>query len=65
MGRAGGLLGGDGVLDNNDFIAFINLFFAEAPLADVGRQGGVAPGDGQLDNNDFIVFINLFFDGCP
>ncbi|MFT3686817.1 MAG: GC-type dockerin domain-anchored protein [Phycisphaerales bacterium] len=64
LGRQGGLTGGDGQLDNNDFIAFINLFFVQAPLADVGSQGGFTPGDGQFDNNDFIVFINLFFSGC-
>ncbi len=65
MGRQGGVLGGDGLLDNNDFIVFIDLFFADAPLADVGRQGGIAPGDGLFDNNDFVVFIDSFFAGCP
>ncbi len=64
LGRAGGLIGGDNQLDNNDFIAFISHFFNQAPLSDVGRQGGVGPGDGLFDNNDFIVFIDQFFAGC-
>jgi hypothetical protein len=65
LGRQGGEPGGDGMLDNNDFIAFINHFFNQAPLSDMGRQGGVEPGDGLFDNNDFIVFIDAFFTGCP
>ncbi|HYD01283.1 MAG TPA: GC-type dockerin domain-anchored protein [Phycisphaerales bacterium] len=64
IGRQGGVLGGDGVLDNNDFVVYIDLFFGDAPLADVGRQGGIAPGDGSWDNNDFVVFIAAFFAGC-
>ncbi|MBY0307513.1 MAG: hypothetical protein K2Q09_02110 [Phycisphaerales bacterium] len=65
VGGAGGVAGYDGVLDNNDFIAFIDLFFAGNPLADVGAAGGVAGQDGSWDNNDFIAFINFFFNGCP
>ncbi len=64
VGVQGGVPGQDGVLDNNDFIAFINLFFAMDPLADRGVQGGVPGSDGLFDNNDFIVFINQFFAGC-
>jgi hypothetical protein len=64
VGRQGGVLGGDGLLDNNDFVVFIDMFFRQAPLADVGRQGGVGPGDGAFDNNDFVVFIDSFFAGC-
>ncbi|HZW05785.1 MAG TPA: GC-type dockerin domain-anchored protein [Phycisphaerales bacterium] len=64
LGRQGGVPGGDGLLDNNDFIVFIDYFFAGNPLADVGRQGGVSPGEGAFDNNDFVVFIDLFFAGC-
>jgi hypothetical protein len=64
LGGAGGLVGPDGVLDNNDFIAFINLFFASDSAADQGSAGGVPGHDGALDNNDFIAFINLFFVGC-
>ena len=64
LGVAGGGNGWDGVLDNNDFIAFINLFFEVNAKADMGRAGGETGADGAFDNNDFIVFINRFFDGC-
>jgi len=64
MGSAGGVAGADGVLDNNDFIAFINRFFAGDAAADMGVAGGFAGTDGVLDNNDFIVFIGRFFGGC-
>jgi hypothetical protein len=64
LGSVGGLVGDDGVLDNNDFIAFVDLFFAGNPAADLGRVGGLPGGDGVFDNNDFIVFIDLFFAGC-
>ncbi|MDP1663105.1 MAG: right-handed parallel beta-helix repeat-containing protein [Phycisphaerales bacterium] len=65
IGRTGGVPGADGERNNNDFIVFIDYFFAANPLADVGRTGGVAPGDGVFDNNDFIVFIDQFFTFCP
>jgi hypothetical protein len=65
VGVQGGVPGHDRVLDNNDFIVFINLFFAGDAAADVGVQGGLAGHDGQFDNNDFIAYINLFFSGCP
>jgi hypothetical protein len=61
--RQAGLLGPDGALDNNDFIAFIDLFFGRSPLADIGAQGGVEGRDDAWDNNDFIVFIGWFFSG--
>jgi hypothetical protein len=64
LGAQGGAAGHDGVLDNNDFVVFIDYFFNHNPLADVGRQGGVTPGDGAWDNNDFVVFIDQFFAGC-
>ncbi len=64
LGGQGGVHAPDGVLDNNDFIVFIDDFFAQDPAADVGVQGGVAGHDGVFDNNDFIVFIGLFFAGC-
>jgi hypothetical protein len=64
VGGQGGVHGPDGVLDNNDFIVFIDLFFAHDPIADRGIQGGVAGTDGAWDNNDFIVFIDQFFAGC-
>jgi hypothetical protein len=64
LGSTGGVHAPDGHLDNNDFIAFIDYFFASDPLADFGSQGGVAPGDGHFDNNDFVVYIDRFFNGC-
>jgi hypothetical protein len=51
----------DGIIDGNDFIAFINSFgignVAESSLADVN-------GDGIIDGNDFVAFINSFAAGC-
>jgi hypothetical protein len=62
IGGPGGLPPGDGFYDNNDFIVFINAFFAgNNAVADLGSAGGVATPDGLLDNNDFIVFIDAFF----
>jgi hypothetical protein len=64
VGSTGGVSGADGVLDNNDFVVFIDTFFAQAPAADVGVTGGVPGADGAWDNNDFIVYIDQFFAGC-
>jgi 1,4-alpha-glucan branching enzyme len=66
IGGAGGeaVSCGDGNLDNNDFIVFINRFFDQDPLADIGGEGGEEGSDGILDNNDFIIFIGWFFAGC-
>jgi hypothetical protein len=63
LGIQGGAPGDDGLLDNNDFVAFINLFFNNDLRADLGIQGGAFGHDGLLDNNDFVVFINMFFQG--
>lgn len=64
VGIQGGSVGTDCVLDNNDFIAYIDLFFSQAAAADIGSQGGVSGPDGTFDNNDFVVFIDAFFMGC-
>ncbi|MDP1661125.1 MAG: GC-type dockerin domain-anchored protein [Phycisphaerales bacterium] len=65
IGVQGGLPGSDGLLDNNDFVVFIDAFFSQnADRADIGRQGGVFGSDGAFDNNDFVVFIDRFFAGC-
>jgi hypothetical protein len=64
LGIQGGLPGRDGVHDNNDFIVFINYFFAMDARADLGRQGGLFGPDGLFNNNDFIVFIDQFFAAC-
>ncbi len=64
VGRQGGVRGADGHLDNNDFVVFIDLFFAGDVRADLGVQGGVPGRDGTFDNNDVVVFIDRFFGGC-
>ena len=61
IGSQGGLAGPDGLLDNNDFVVFIDLFFRQSVLADMGAQGGEEGSDGAWDNNDFVVFIGWFF----
>ncbi|MFT3686548.1 MAG: GC-type dockerin domain-anchored protein [Phycisphaerales bacterium] len=61
VGVAGGSVGHDRVLNNNDFIAFITLFFGNDPAADLGVAGGTPGSDGAWNNNDFIAFINAFF----
>ncbi|MBY0307562.1 MAG: hypothetical protein K2Q09_02365, partial [Phycisphaerales bacterium] len=61
VGTAGGVAGHDRLLNNNDFIAFITLFFANDPQADLGTSGGVAGSDNAWNNNDFIAFISYFF----
>jgi hypothetical protein len=64
IGTEGGAEGADSLLDNNDFIVFINWFFSSDARADIASEGGEAVADGLFDNNDFIVFINRFFAGC-
>jgi 6-phosphogluconolactonase (cycloisomerase 2 family) len=64
LGKQGGVRGADGILDNNDFIIYIDLFFEHDPRADFGSQGGAPGSDGIWDNNDFVVYIDEFFFGC-
>ncbi|MDP1660971.1 MAG: GC-type dockerin domain-anchored protein [Phycisphaerales bacterium] len=64
LGKQGGVPGFNGLLDNNDFIVFVNYYFAADVRADFASQGGLAPGDGLINNNDFIGFIDAFFAGC-
>jgi hypothetical protein len=64
LGGEGGSTTPDGMLDNNDFIVFIQYFFDGNSAADLGTEGGAAGSDGVFDNNDFIVFIQAFFAGC-
>jgi hypothetical protein len=65
LGATGGVAGQDGILDNNDFVVFIDYFFGNDPRADVGQTGGLPGQDGQFNNNDFVVFVDQFFAGCP
>ncbi|MDP1663399.1 MAG: GC-type dockerin domain-anchored protein [Phycisphaerales bacterium] len=63
IGQAGGIDGADQLLDNNDFVVFIDRFFLGDVRADLSGPGGGAA-DGVLNNNDFIGFIDAFFAGC-
>jgi glucose/arabinose dehydrogenase len=65
VGHQGGVPGFDRILDNNDFVVFIDYFFNGNPIADLGSTGGVPGADTIFDNNDFVVFIDDFFTGCP
>lgn len=64
VGAAGGLPARDGRKDNNDFVVFVDLFFARDTRADLGSAGGVLGFDGQFDSNDFVVFVDQFFTWC-
>jgi len=46
-----------GLLNINDFVAFINAFAAQSPSADVDNSG-------LLNINDFIAFLNAYATGC-
>jgi hypothetical protein len=48
---------GDGSVDSQDFIAFLNAFTAGDPSADFNN-------DGSVDSQDFIAFLNAFVAGC-
>ncbi|MBM4109025.1 MAG: hypothetical protein FJ255_09505 [Phycisphaerae bacterium] len=47
----------DGVIDFNDFLAFLNDFNNQDPCADLN-------GDGVVDFNDLLEFLNLYNAGC-
>jgi hypothetical protein len=47
----------DGVIDFNDFLAFLNDFTTARPRADLNA-------DGSVDFNDLLAFLNLFNTGC-
>ncbi|MBM4109408.1 MAG: hypothetical protein FJ255_11480 [Phycisphaerae bacterium] len=49
---------GDGVVDFNDLLAFLNDYNASDPRADLN-------GDGVVDLNDFLEFLNLYNTPCP
>jgi photosystem II stability/assembly factor-like uncharacterized protein len=48
---------GDGVVDFNDMLIFLNLFATRDPRADLN-------GDGTVDFNDFLFFINIYSQPC-
>ncbi len=49
---------GDGVVDFNDFLAYINDYNAGLPIADLN-------GDGVIDFNDLLEFLNRYNTPCP
>jgi len=49
---------GDGVVDFNDLLAYLNDFNAGLPIADLN-------GDGIVDFNDFLEFLNRYNTPCP
>jgi hypothetical protein len=48
---------GDGVVNSQDFIRYLNLFSASDPAADLNA-------DGVVTSQDFVAFLNHFVDGC-
>ena len=48
---------GDGVLDADDFFAYLDLFAAGDPGADI-------TGNGVIDADDFFAYLDLFAAGC-
>jgi predicted RNA-binding protein with TRAM domain len=48
---------GDGVVNSQDFVAFLNDFVAGEPGADYN-------GDGVINSQDFVAFLNDFVAGC-
>jgi hypothetical protein len=59
----------DGIVDGNDFIAFINSFaLGDVSLDATADVAGAGPNtdrpDGTIDGADFIAFINAFGGGC-
>jgi hypothetical protein len=48
---------GDGVVNSQDFVAFLNAFTASDPSADFN-------GDGVVNSQDFVSFLNAFVAGC-
>jgi hypothetical protein len=48
---------GDGVVNSQDVVLFLNLFVAQDPGADYNR-------DGVINSQDFVGFLNAFVAGC-
>jgi hypothetical protein len=48
---------GDGVVDFNDLLSFLNDYNAGVPRADLN-------GDGLIDFNDLLMFLNFYNEGC-
>jgi hypothetical protein len=50
-------LNGDGVVNTQDFLLFLNLYVTGEPIADWN-------GDGVINTQDFLAFLNEFASGC-
>lgn len=61
VGRAGGISGPDGSIDNNDDIVFYSGSGVQW-YTDHGSAGGIGLPDGLKDNNDSIAFISAELD---
>ena len=48
---------GDGTVNTQDFLAYLNAWSAQDPRADVN-------GDGVVNTQDFLAFLNLWTAGC-
>ncbi len=48
---------GNGVLDADDFFAYLDLFASDDPAADIDA-------DGDIDADDFFAYLDLFSAGC-
>ncbi|MDX9911796.1 MAG: GC-type dockerin domain-anchored protein [Phycisphaerales bacterium] len=46
--------------NSSDFLAYLNDWASNAPLADLAPPGG----DGSWDSSDFLAFLNLYALGC-
>ncbi len=55
---------GDGTLDGDDFITFINAFTEGDLQADIVSSDGQPPADGIVDSADLVAFLNAFAQGC-
>ncbi len=51
-------LDGNGVIDSDDFFAYLDLFASGDPGADI-------TGNGTIDSEDFFAYLDLFVAGCP
>ena len=49
---------GNGVVDADDFFAYLDLFAAGDPRADLD-------GNGVIDSEDFFLYLDFFVLGCP
>jgi len=56
--------GPDGVVDANDFFAYLGLFADGDAAADLTGAPDGGP-DGVIDANDFFEYLSLFSAGCP